>query len=232
MKGKLAGLNKKKSANLKSKQPKKTLDLSRALVRLKKHYPEVRCELNAKNPFELLVATVLSAQCTDERVNQVTPALFLRAPTPQKMSECSREEIETLIRPTGFFHNKAKNLLELSKKICQEHQGEVPRTSKDLESLPGVGRKTANVVLGNAFGMASGVVVDTHVSRLTQRFGWVPRGSSPDRIADILERTLPQEEWIDFSHRLIQHGRQICKARNPQCGKCFLVDPCPKTGVE
>lgn len=197
---------------------------------LKRYYPNAYCALNYKNPFELLVATILSAQCTDERVNIVTPPLFQKFPTPQKMGQAPVEELEELVRSTGFYKNKAHNLKKCSQMIVEKHDGEVPQKLEALVELAGVGRKTANVVLGNAFGIPSGIVVDTHVTRLSNRLGWVKTDN-----AIIIERQLtpivPESDWIMLPHYLISHGRAICKARKPQCEKCFLEETCPKKGV-
>lgn len=176
------------------------------------------------------MATVLSAQCTDERVNMVTPALFKKYPTPAKMAKAPVEDLEQLIRSTGFFKNKAKNLKSCAQTLVADYRGEVPQNMGDLVGLAGVGRKTANVVLGNAFGIASGVVVDTHVTRLANRLGWV-KGTNAVVLERILNQKVPQEEWVMFSHYLISHGRAVCKARKPDCAHCFLEETCPKKGV-
>lgn len=202
-----------------------------ALIRrLRDAHPDAHCALLHENPFQLLVATILSAQCTDERVNQVTPALFARFPTPQAMAAADREELEELIRSTGFFRNKAKNIQGASAKICQEFGGEVPRKMDELTSLPGVARKTANVVRGVAFGLADGVVVDTHVKRLSQRLG-LTQEKTPEKIERDLMAVIPPEEWIDISHLLIFHGRRVCKARKPDCPHCSLADLCPSADL-
>jgi endonuclease-3 len=201
-----------------------------ALNQLKKHYPDAHCALNFTTPFELLVATVLSAQCTDERVNKVTPDLFKKFGTPKAMSRASVEDLEELIKSTGFYKNKAKSLKALSETLVEKHGGDVPKTMEELYDLPGVGRKTANVVLGNAFGISSGVVVDTHVTRLSNRFGWV-RETDAVKIEAKLNKMCPEKDWIMLSHYLIAHGRTICVARSPKCPSCFLNDACPKRGV-
>ena len=193
-------------------------------------YPEVRCALEHRGAFELLVATVLSAQCTDERVNKVTPALFARFPDPPSMASADLAKVEALIYTTGFFRAKAKNLIELSKVLVEKHGGEVPADLEALTALPGVGRKTANVVLGNAFSIASGVVVDTHVKRLAFRLGLTNR-TEPEAIERELNLLLPKEHWIDFSHRLIAHGRSTCDALRPRCRECPLRDLCPRHGL-
>ncbi|OQW51937.1 MAG: endonuclease III [Proteobacteria bacterium SG_bin7] len=197
---------------------------------LKKYYPDAKCSLDFKNPFELLVATVLSAQCTDERVNKVTPALFKKYPDARAMAKAQISDLEELIRSTGFYKNKAKNLKNTAEILMSSHGGVIPRSLDELTHLSGVGKKTANVVLGTAYGIASGVVVDTHVGRLSQRLG-LTKNKTPEKIQQDLEKVIPQENWIEWSHLLIYHGRQICKARKPQCEVCFLQEICPKTGV-
>ena len=198
---------------------------------LKQEYPEATCALVHDKPFELLIATILSAQCTDERVNIVTKDLFAKYPTPAVMAVVPIRQLEKLIQSTGFFRNKAKNIHACCEKLVAEHGGEVPRELEKLVHLPGVGRKTANVVLGTAFRIASGVVVDTHVTRLSQRLGLTEHEDAVKIERELMEQ-LPQEEWIDFSHRLIWHGRRVCKARKPLCGSCVLEKICPKIGVE
>jgi endonuclease-3 len=213
---------------------KRKSQASRALEvaqRLKKEYPEATCALIHETPFELLIATILSAQCTDERVNIVTKELFARYSTPAALAAVPIKRLEKLIQSTGFFRNKAKNIHGCCRALAQEHGGQVPADMDKLVKLPGVGRKTANVVLGTAFRIASGVVVDTHVTRLSQRLGLTKHEDAVKIERDLIEQ-LPQEEWIDFSHRLIWHGRRICKARKPLCGSCVLEDICPKIGVE
>ncbi len=197
------------------------------LARLKDAYPEARCALVHRNPFELLVATILSAQCTDERVNMVTPGLFRRWPTPQAMAAADPGELEETIRSTGFYHNKAKSILGASRRITEEFGGRVPEAMEDLLTLPGVARKTANVVLGTAFGRNEGVVVDTHVQRLSQRMGLTTE-QDPPKIERGLMDLFPREEWTDLSHRLIMHGRLICNARLPKCVQCVMgAEVCP-----
>jgi endonuclease-3 len=186
----------------------------------------VTCALDHRSPFELLVATILSAQCTDERVNQVTPALFARYPTPAAMAKADPADLEDLIRSTGFFRNKARSLLGAAQRLTAAYGGEVPRTMDDLLTLPGVARKTANVVLGTAFGLATGVVVDTHVSRLAGRLG-LSAQKDPPKIERDLMALLPEDRWIAFSHQLIWHGRKVCQARTPRCGECTLAPLCP-----
>ncbi|MBC7464370.1 MAG: endonuclease III [Bdellovibrio sp.] len=208
----------------------KKIDFFDVLAALKTNYPDAHCALNFKNPFELLIATILSAQCTDERVNIVTAVLFKDHPTAQSLARLKVEEIEEYIRSTGFYHNKAKSLKNCSQILVDQYGGLVPQTIEQLYELPGVGRKTANVVLGNAFGIASGVVVDTHVTRLSTRFGWV-KISDAVKIEQILNELCPKDDWIMLPHYLIAHGRAICKARSPMCNKCFLQTSCPKLGV-
>lgn len=198
--------------------------------RLKKNYPYAHCALNFTNAYQLLIATILSAQCTDERVNKVTPELFRLYPDAMSMSEAPVEEIEEIIKSTGFFRNKAKNIKACCELLVERHNGKVPKTLEELCALPGVGRKTANVVLGNAYNIASGVVVDTHVSRLAHRFGWV-KTKDAVKIENILNKMCPRDHWIMLSHYLIAHGRSVCVARSPKCATCFLQDACPKVGV-
>jgi endonuclease-3 len=196
------------------------------IARLKSAYPEARTALDWKNPLELLVATILSAQTTDVRVNAVTPALFAKYPTAADYAAADPTELEEDIRPTGFFRNKAKSLRGMARALVDEYGGEVPRNMESLVALPGVGRKTANVVLGNAFGIDEGVVVDTHVRRLSNRLGFTAH-SDPEKIELDLMRTVPRRDWTVFSHLLILHGRSVCKARKPACGDCVMNDLCP-----
>ncbi len=196
------------------------------LRRLDTAYPAADCELHRENAFQLLCATILSAQCTDERVNMVTPALFARFPTPAAMGQADQTELENLIRSTGFFRNKAKNLIGASRGLVERWHGEVPRTMDELLQLPGVARKTANVVLGTAYGIAVGVVVDTHVMRLSQRLA-LTKEATPEKIETDLMQVVPRERWILFSHQLIWHGRRICTARKPACDTCPLAPHCP-----
>jgi endonuclease-3 len=193
-------------------------------------YPDAQCALVHRNAFELLIATILSAQCTDERVNQVTRTLFAKYPTPQALASVPIPELEKLIQSTGFYRNKARNIHACCRKLVEEHGGQVPAEMEKLVQLPGVGRKTANVVLGTAFGIPSGIVVDTHVARIVRRLG-LTRHKDPEKIERDLMQQLPQREWIDFSHRLIWHGRKVCKARRPLCDQCVLAAICPKIGV-
>lgn len=200
------------------------------LIRLKRLYPEAPCTLNYETPVQLLVATILSAQCTDERVNQVTPELFRRFPTAVALSAANLEEIETLVRSTGFYRNKAKNIQGACRMIMTEFGGEVPKRMEELLNLPGVARKTANVVLAHAYGIHAGVTVDTHVKRLSHRLG-LTEHTDPIRIERDLIRLLPQPEWENWSIRLIYHGRAICQARKPLCDHCVLADLCPSAAL-
>lgn len=200
------------------------------IKRLKKMYPDAHCALNHSNAFELLVATILSAQCTDDRVNIVTATLFRKYRTPQDYLDVPLEEFTQDIKSINFFNNKAKNIQATARKIVEDFGGEVPQTMEELLTLNGVARKTANVVLGNAFGIASGVVVDTHVSRLSQRLG-ITEETTPEKIEKDLQLLVPKKDWVMFSHWLIFHGRQVCNARKPKCEECKLNDICPKIGV-
>ncbi|MDY0270241.1 endonuclease III [Trichloromonas sp.] len=199
------------------------------LERLEALYPDAQCALHFQTPLQLLVATILSAQCTDLRVNQVTPDLFSRYPDAPSLAAADPVELEDLIRSTGFFRNKAKNLIGCARALVERHTGEVPQRMEELVALPGVGRKTANVILGNIFA-TPGMVVDTHVKRLAGRFGWT-RESDPVRIEKDLCRLLPEERWTQTSHVLILHGRALCKAPIPHCSRCPVVDLCPRIGV-
>lgn len=204
----------------------KKLHTLEIIKRLRKNYPEAHCALNHSNAFELLIATILSAQCTDERVNIVTAELFRKYRTPQEFASLSQAELEKEIRSTGFFRNKAKNIRAACEKLVANFKGKVPQTMEELLKLNGVARKTANVVMGNAFGIASGVVVDTHVMRLSQRLG-LTKKKDPKKIEEDLQKLVPKKDWIMFSHWLITHGRKVCNARKPKCGECFLRDICP-----
>jgi endonuclease-3 len=196
------------------------------LARLKQEYPDAHCELDHRNPFELLVATILSAQCTDARVNLVTPALFERYPDAAVLAAARQEDVEELIRSTGFFRNKAKSLIGMAQSLVAEHGGNVPATMEQLRPLPGVGRKTANVILGNAFGINAGVTVDTHVKRITNLLG-LTRHTDPEKVEQDLMELFPQDDWALLSHLLIWHGRRICIANRPKCGECVLRQLCP-----
>jgi endonuclease-3 len=197
---------------------------------LRKTYPDAICALHHDSPFQLLAATILSAQCTDERVNLVTPKLFAKYPTPQALARAPQAAVEKLIQSCGFFRSKANSLRGMAQGLVERFGGEVPRTLDELISLPGVGRKTANVVLGTAFGIASGVVVDTHVQRITRLLG-LTAGKNPEAIEQDLMQLLPRKAWVDFSHRLIHHGRRICIARRPNCPDCPLLKHCRRTGL-
>jgi len=205
---------------------------ARDVVRiLRKTYPDAHCALNHTSAFELLVATILSAQCTDERVNIVTADLFRKYRKPEDYVAAAQEELEEDIRSTGFFRNKAKNIRAACERIVNEYGGRVPENMDDLLTLGGVARKTANVVLGNAFGIASGVVVDTHVKRLSYRLG-LTKQKTPEKIEKDLQELVPTKDWGMFSHWLIYHGRRVCNARKPDCGNCVLEKICPKVGVD
>lgn len=207
-----------------SERVQKILDTLRAT------YPDAKCSLNYKNPYELLVATVLSAQCTDKRVNEVTPALFKKYPSPEKLAKAPVEDIEDYIRSTGFFRQKAKSLKKSSEILVKHHAGRVPKRMDELIKLPGVGRKTANVILGNAFGKPAGIVVDTHVKRLSYRLG-LTKNKDPHKIEIDLNKKIPVSYWVDLPHWLIHHGREICVARKPKCLKCPLLSLCPRKGL-
>ena len=196
------------------------------LERLKKEYPDAHCELDFETPLQLLIATILSAQCTDKRVNMVTPELFRTYPDAESLSRAKPEELEELIKSTGFFRNKTKSLLGMSAAVAERHDGKVPSTMDELTKLPGVGRKTANVVLGNAFDINVGVVVDTHVGRLAVRLG-LTNETDPVKVEQALMPLFPQEDWTLISHLLIFHGRRVCIARTPRCESCVLADVCP-----
>lgn len=211
-----------------SDKKKRTAEI---IKRLKKEYPDAHCALNHTNAFELLVATILSAQCTDVRVNIVTETLFRKYRMPQEFADVPLEELTQDIKSINFFNNKAKSIQATAEKIVQNFGGKVPETMNELLTLNGVARKTANVVLGNAFGIASGVVVDTHVKRLSNRLG-LTEETTPEKIEKDLEKLVPEKVWVMFPHWLIYHGRQICQARKPKCSECVLENICPKIGVE
>jgi endonuclease-3 len=192
-------------------------------------YPRPQTALRHQNPLQLLIATILSAQCTDERVNQVTPALFARYRTAADFAQADLAELEALIRPTGYYRNKARLIRECCRQLVEKHGGQVPRTMEELTALAGIGRKTANVVLGDAF-QVPGITVDTHVKRLSYRLG-LTRHTRPEKIELALRKLLPSSEWTAFSHRLILHGRQVCQARRPRCDSCILAGLCPKIGI-
>lgn len=199
--------------------------VTRILQLLDEHYPNVTCELDHHSAWQLLVATILSAQCTDKRVNMVTPELFRRYPTVTDLAHAHPAEVSDLIRTTGFFNNKTKNIIGAARKLLADHNGEVPRTMEELLQVPGAARKTANVVLGTVYGIASGVVVDTHVQRISRRLD-LTRETTPEKIERDLIKTLPQDKWILFSHQIIHHGRRICDARKPKCAECPLDSLC------
>jgi endonuclease-3 len=211
---------------VKVKWPPEPGRVSAVVAGLDRLYPEADCELHRESPFQLLCATILSAQCTDERVNMVTPALFARFPDAAAMARAPLPVLEEIIRSTGFYRQKAKNLKEASRLLLERHGGQIPRTLEELVRLPGVARKTANVVLGTAFGIAAGVVVDTHVQRLSMRLG-LTRQTTPEKIERDLMQVIPEDRWILFGHQLIWHGRRVCHARKPSCATCPLVPSCP-----
>jgi endonuclease III len=200
------------------------------LVRLKKEYPDAHCELDFETPLQLLIATILSAQCTDKRVNMVTPALFRKYPDAKSLAAADTAELEEMIKSTGFFRNKTKSLLGMSAAVAERHQSDVPSTMEDLVNLPGVGRKTANVVLGNAYNINEGIVVDTHVGRLSVRLG-LTNETDPVKVEQALMPLIPREDWTLIAHLLISHGRRVCIARTPRCESCVLADVCPSARV-
>lgn len=202
-------------------------DINKIINILSKVYPDAQCSLNYEDPFQLLISTILSAQCTDERVNKVTPALFKKFSTPEKMAKATLSEIEKLIRSTGFYKNKAKSILESSKLLVEKYNSEMPKTIEALTQLKGVGRKTANVVLGSAFGIHAGVVVDTHVGRLSRRIGFTKQ-NDPVKVEQDLMKIVPQKDWTLFSHLLVFHGRARCPARKPDCEFCEIKTYCAK----
>jgi endonuclease-3 len=204
---------------------------ARRIVRqLAKTYGDAECALVHDNAFQLVAATILSAQCTDERVNIVTPVLFREYPSPRELAAARQEDVERIIQSTGFFRSKAKSLIGMARGLMERHGGEVPRDLDSLVELPGVGRKTANVVLGTAFGIPSGVVVDTHVTRITRLLG-LTKAATAEKIEQELMQLIARKEWINFSHRLIHHGRRICIARRPKCRECPLLKLCPRIGL-
>jgi endonuclease-3 len=209
--------------------PEKKVRAKAIYRQLTKSYPNVRCELDYNSAFQLLVATVLSAQCTDKRVNQTTPALFKKYPNPKKMAKADLKDIQRLVKSTGFFRAKAKNIKGLSNKIMEDFDGDVPNNLEDLITLPGVGRKTANVVLGHAFGIP-GITVDTHFGRLSRRFGW-SKQSDPVKVEFEVGELIPEKEWTNLSQRMIWHGRRVCHSRKPACGACPLAKLCPSYGI-
>ncbi len=196
------------------------------LAELKAEYPDAHCELDHRNPYQLLVATILSAQCTDARVNMVTPALFARYPDAEALAAARQEDVEALIRSTGFFRNKAKSLIGMARAVVADHGGAIPATMDELRPLPGVGRKTANVILGNAFGINAGITVDTHVKRLAGLLT-LTRETDPEKVERDLMALFPQEDWALLSHLLIWHGRRVCIANRPKCAECVIAEWCP-----
>lgn len=198
--------------------------------RLADAYPDAACELDFESPWQLLVATVLSAQSTDVRVNRLTPDFFRRWPGPEALAVAPVEDIEEVIRPAGFFRTKARALKEAARLLLADHAGVVPRTIEEMIRLPGVGRKTAKVVLGEAYGLAAGIAVDTHVKRLASRFG-LTNNTDPERVATDLEGLIPRGEWVQFSQRVIHHGRRVCSARRPDCVRCVLLGVCAQRGI-
>ncbi|MHC4878563.1 MAG: endonuclease III [Planctomycetota bacterium] len=209
----------------KKKQARKVVNV------LRKAYPVAECALIHDSAYQLLTATILSAQCTDERVNATTPALFARYPTAADLAKSTQQDVETIIRPLGFFRAKAENIRGMARKLVEDYGGELPQTLEEMTSLPGVGRKTANVVLGTWYGLASGVVVDTHVKRISRLLG-LTTSKNPDIIERDLKAVLPKKEWINYSHRVIHHGRAICVARRPKCSECPLLRICPRVGLD
>jgi len=207
------------------------IDVNSVIEIFKKEYPHATCALKHKNPYQLLIATILSAQCTDKRVNQVTPLVFEKYSDVEKMAQASKADLERLIKSTGFYKNKAKNIIECCKKIVESYNGRIPDNMEELIKLPGVGRKTANVVLANAFMKNQGIVVDTHVKRLAYRLGFTTN-KNPEKIEKDLMMIVPQKEWGNFSNLLILHGRKYCKSRNPSCNICPIAELCPKIGVK
>jgi endonuclease-3 len=197
---------------------------------LEREYPDATCELDFQSPWQLLVATILSAQSTDKMVNTVTPTLFARYPTPADLAQADPQEVEGIVRSTGFFRNKAKNIIGAAQGVTQHFGGQVPRTMEEILTLPGVARKTANVVLGTAYQMPTGITVDTHVARLSQRLG-LTKQIDPPKIEQDLLQLIPKKEWIDFGHRLIWHGRRVCHAKKPDCANCTLSEVCPSRRV-
>ncbi len=211
-------------------RPGSTEQIQAIIAELRRLYPDAKCTLNFSNPLELLIATQLSAQCTDERVNIVTLDLFRKYRSAEDYATVSQEELEQDIRPTGFYRNKAKNIRAACQRLITNYGGEVPPTMADLLTLPGVARKTANVVLGNAFGIVEGIVVDTHVGRLARRFGWTTN-EDPAKVEQDLMRLVPHKDWLNLSHMMIYHGRAICLARKPLCEQCTLVQLCPSAFI-
>ena len=230
-KGQTSGLARPTAAVRRESASARSSRAKTLVQRLREAYPDAHCSLDFASPFQLVIATILSAQCTDKRVNMVTPELFRRWPDAAALAGAKQRDLEAVIRSTGFFRAKAKSLLGCARALMDRHGGEVPRTIEELVRLPGVGRKTANVVLGTAFGIASGVVVDTHVGRISRRLG-LTRAADAVRAERDLVRVVPRENWIEFSHWLIEHGRGVCSARRPVCDDCSLLDLCPRVSVK
>jgi endonuclease-3 len=203
---------------------------SKIIKELQKRYPDTRCFLHYQSPFQLICAVILSAQCTDERVNIVVPGLFKAYPTAEKLAKAKLPDVEKLIKSTGFYHNKAKNLIGCAQALLELYGGKMPKTIAELIKLPGVGRKTANVVLGEVYGISEGITVDTHVTRLSNRLGWTKHQDAV-KIEQDLMKIIPKDEWLHFSHRLIQHGRKVCDARKPLCNMCTLAKWCPSSNT-
>ncbi len=213
------------------RKTEKTKRAASILELLKERYPVPETMLTHENPWELMIATILAAQCTDARVNTITPELFRRWPGPAEMMQASVEELESVIRPTGFYHNKAKNILGAARRVTEDFGGEVPQTLEELITIPGVARKTANVVLWGAFGINQGLAVDTHVKRISFRLG-LTKNTDPVKIEQDLMKIFPQSEWGDVNHRLVWFGRDVCDARKPACEQCELSELCPRCGVD
>ncbi|MCA8987659.1 MAG: endonuclease III [Planctomycetaceae bacterium] len=223
----MPAVNRKQETSRRSTDP----HVRRILTKLRQAFPEVTCELHHESAFQLLAATILSAQCTDVRVNQVTPELFQNFPDAPALARASQQQVERIIRPLGFFRAKATNLRLMAHQLCERHEGEVPDSLEQLIQLAGVGRKTANVVLGTWFGIPSGVVVDTHVKRISRLTG-LASSNTPEKIEQELMTKIPQQEWINLSHRLIRLGRSVCIARRPRCNECPLLKICPQVGLK
>lgn len=205
-------------------------DFPKIHAALKRLYPDTKAFLKHESPFGFLCAVILSAQCTDARVNLVAPHLWKAYPRPEDLAKAKPREVEKIIQSTGFYHNKAKNLIGCAQALVERYGGRIPKTMVELVQVPGVGRKTANVVLGEIYGIAEGVTVDTHVGRLAYRWG-LTKSEDPAKVEQDLIKVVPKKDWIDFPHRVIQHGRKVCMARNPKCGDCPLAQWCPKQGV-
>lgn len=227
---KRTGARIKVNRRIRESRPVITARTAEIIAGLAELYPVAECALHHNSAFQLLTATILSAQCTDERVNMATPELFRRYPTPRDLADSTQEDVEQIVRSLGFFRSKATNIRGMAQGLVEDHDGEVPQDLDQLVQLPGVGRKTASVVLGTWFGIPSGVVVDTHVKRLTNLLGLVA-SANPEIIERELMKIVPQDEWINFSHRLIHHGRGVCIARRPQCGTCTLSSICQRVGL-